>query len=420
LGEGEVDHNYVTAVGPNSDFILFGIQNDATGDWDNAQVVIQSLATGQRKVLFEGGQGGHYAPTGHLVYGRAGTLLAVPVDFAEAELKGTPLAVVEGVMHGALGPQFRFAENGTLAYIPAQAGGQMRSLVWVDRRGVEEELLLAPAEYKLPRLSPDGKHLAVGVVDADLNADIRVFDLERHTLTRRLTTFTGEDISPVWTPDGRRIYYKSLSDAFVFSWRDVDGAGEGVIDRRGVPQSISSDGLTLAFVVPTDVDTGRDIGILSLEGDFSRRLLFETPFAEDGPALSPDGRFIAYTSTESGRSEVYVSRLSKPSEDRWQLSSEGGTFPTWSRDSQELFYLDGAAMMVARVTANPTFTWSQPEVLFEGRYVSGAFGWGRPYDVAPDGQRFLMMKSADGSAATQINIVLNWFDELERLVQTEN
>ncbi len=223
LGEGEVDHSYVTAVGPNSDFILFGIQNDATGDWDNAQVVIQSLATGQRKVLFEGGQGGHYAPTGHLVYGRAGTLLAVPVDLAEAELKGTPLAVVEGVMHGAGGPQFHFAENGTLAYIPAQAGGQMRSLVWVDRRGVEEELLLAPAEYKLPRLSPDGKHLAVGVVDADLNADIRVFDLERQTLTRRLTTFTGEDISPVWTPDGRRIYYKSLrsrtkiSSALVYS-----------------------------------------------------------------------------------------------------------------------------------------------------------------------------------------------------------
>ena len=194
----------------------------------------------------------------------------------------------------------------------------------------------------------------------------------------------------------------------------------GQIDTFAAPQSILSDGLTLAFVDPINTDTGRDIGLLTLEGDFSTRILFGTPFSEDGPDLSPDGRFIAYTSTESGRTEVYVSQLSEASEERWQISSEGGTYPAWARDGQELFYLDGAAMMVTRVTTEPTFTWSQPEVLFKGRYLSGAFGWGRPYDVAPDGQRFLMMKSTEGLAATQINIVLNWFDELERLVPAQN
>lgn len=174
----------------------------------------------------------------------------------------------------------------------------------------------------------------------------------------------------------------------------------------------------LFVYIETNSDTGRDIGVLSV-ADNTFRHLFATEFTEDGPAVSPNGRFIAFSSTESDRGEVYVSPFPNVTENRWQISRDGGLFPAWSPDGTELFFLNEGAMMVASIDEEPSFTWDTPRVLFEGDYVIlGNFG--RPYDVAPDGQRFLMMKRVDSSPTRSIHIVLNWHEELERLVPTVN
>jgi Tol biopolymer transport system component len=289
-------------------------------------------------------------------------------------------------------------------------------LVWVDRLGRVQPLALEPRVYVHPRISPDGTRVVTSVADQDLNIDVRVYDLERATLVRRLTTFLGHDWSPSWTPDGARVFHVSDVEGGVLFWRAVDGTDEGrVVEAWRAPQSWSPDGTLLTYI-ETNSDTGRDIGVLSV-ADNTFRQLFATEFSEDAPAVSPNGRFIAFSSTESDRGEVYVSSFPNVAKNRWQISRDGGLFPAWSPDGTELFFLNEGAMMVARIDEEPSFTWDTPRVLFEGDYVFSD-NFGRPYDVAPDGRRFLMMKRVDSSPRRSIHIVLNWHEELERLVPT--
>jgi serine/threonine-protein kinase len=399
---------------------VFGVLNDDVVGWDGAQVVAQSLKTGQRKVLLNGGVQAKYLSSGHLVYARAGSLLAVPFDLDRLETSGEATVVVEGVGHPGDGGAalFNVTRDGILAYVGAAAdGGRSRLLVWVDRAGREQPLALEPRFYVQPRISPDGTRVAMSV-EQDLNIDVRVYDLERATLIRRLTTFLGHDWSPSWTPDGARVFYVSDIDGGVLFWRDADGTGEGrVVDKWRAPQSWSPDGAFLTFI-ETNPDTGRDIGVLSLADDTASELLV-TEFAEDSPAVSPDGRFVAFSSTESDQSEVYVSPFPDVAENRWQISRDGGAYPAWSPDGTELFFLNDGAMMAAGIHHDPIFAWDEPKILFDGDYiVRGNFG--RPYDVAADGQRFLMMKNVDSTPRRDIHVVLNWVAELERLVPTEN
>ena len=189
------------------------------------------------------------------------------------------------------------------------------------------------------------------------------------------------------------------------------------LSTYGCARRISTRRAFLTFI-ETNPDTGRDIGLLSL-ADNTTRDLFATEFTEEGPAVSSDGRLIAFSSTESDRSEVYVSPFPNVAENRWQISRHGGAYPAWSPDGTELFFLNDGAMMAAGIHHDPTFVWDEPRILFDGDYiVRGNFG--RPYDVSADGQRFLMMKSVDSTPRRDIHVVLNWAAELERLVPTEN
>jgi serine/threonine-protein kinase len=226
------------------------------------------------------------------------------------------------------------------------------------------------------------------------------------------------DWSPVWAPDGERVYFVTARGGGIVSWKGADNNQQGdVLPGWRGPHSISPDGAFLAYY-ETSPETGQDIGILTLgEESLSPRTLFATPFTEENPAISPDGRWIAYSSTESGRSEVYVTPFPDVDRNRWQVSVNGGYDPTWAPNGGELFFVGNNAMMsVGIIDAGESLQFSEPEVLFEGDFVWSS-SHARQYDVAPDGQRFLMMKPEEGSPQ-RINIVLNWAQELERLVPT--
>jgi serine/threonine-protein kinase len=266
----------------------------------------------------------------------------------------------------------------------------------------------------------------VAVDSRDQEADIWTWDFARPTLTR-LTFDPAADGFPVWTPDGRRLLFASeRAGPMNLYWQVANGTGAAErlteSNYRQEPTSISSDGTRVVFheLTPT---TRRDVMLLMLDGTRRVQSLVQTPFEERNGIVSPDGRWLAYESDSSGRFEIYVRPFPDVGDGQWQISTAGGMQPLWSRSGRELFYLapDGALMAV-RVDARGA-TWSAGPLakLFEGRYVAAGGNPGRTYDVSADGQRFLMVKQAGGDqppAPPQIIVVLNWFEELKRLVPT--
>jgi Tol biopolymer transport system component len=243
-----------------------------------------------------------------------------------------------------------------------------------------------------------------------------LYDLARGTLTR----LTQSNSSfPIWTPDGKYLTLLYLQSGTLNLYRmaaDGSGAAERLTmsENEQFPGSWSPDGQVLAF---SEVDpiTGLDIWVLGLQGDRKPRPFLQTPANESGPIFSPDGRWVAYLSDETGRNEIYVRPFPGPG-GKMQISTEGGTEPMWARNGRELFYRNGDKMMVTAVESQPVFAASKPKLLFEAHYETSVNVFQRDYDVSPDGQRFLMIKATEQeSAATQLNVVLNWSDELRRL-----
>ena len=409
------DHDYPQFL-PGGDAVLFTIQ---TGAWDEAQIVVHSLMTGEQRVVLEGGFYARYVSTGHLVYARAGGLLAVPFDLGTLSVIGEPRPVVEGVRQGGAGAQFGLSNDGKLAYIPGGSSVDLRTLVWVNREGGEEPLVTPPEAYTWARVSPDGSRVVVDILDFE-NQDVWVADAARGTLGK-VTTDAARDNRPIWTPDGQRVVFTSRREGgWGFFSKSADGTGLVEKLHTGEARNLaaagwSSDGATLVFdyIVPR---SARDIGMLSMDSDEAWQPLLQTEANEGDPAISPDGKWMAYTSDETGQAEVYVERFPDLGQRR-QISTAGGAQPVWSPDGRELFYLSDEAMMVVAVETEPTFTVGTSEILLESR---GYFrSRNRAYDIAPDGQRFLMIKLRDVSqVSSQINVVVNWTEELKRLVPT--
>ncbi len=345
--------------------------------------------------------------------------MVVPFDLAALEETGDSVPVVQGVRQSPVGSvDYAISDNGTLVYVPSTStGGFNRTLVWVDREGLATPLIEDRQAYRRPRLSPDGQRVAVEVRSVG-NSDIWIYDIGRGTRMR--LTVEGHNESPVWTPDGTRVTFSSNRDGQPdLYWKPADGSGQAELllnlnsQNSLVPSSWSPDGESLAFY---DVTGARDIWALPREGD---ALPFvATAFNERSPMFSPDGRWLAYVSNESGRDEVYVQPYPGPG-GKWPISTEGGTEPRWSADGHELFYRLGDKMMVVGVQIEPTFSSGRPQLVFEVPYVLGTSV--ANYDISPDGQRFLMIKAAEEEEGqqAQIHVVLNWFEELKRLVPTE-
>jgi eukaryotic-like serine/threonine-protein kinase len=305
-------------------------------------------------------------------------------------------------------------------YLPADAQTEPpRSLVWVNRQG-REELINAPLRaYSVPRLSPDGLRVALQIIDQE--NDIWIWDLTRHTLTR-LTFDPASDTLPVWTPDGTRIVFNSTRAGVQNLYRQA-ADGTGSVERlttTGNPQfpfSITPDGtrLLLGEVAPS---TGADVRQLVLTGEHKTELLVQNSFPEFSPKISPDGRWVAYQSNESGQFQIYVRPFPAVDRGRWQLSTSGGTRPVWARNGRELFYLDASSLLTAVSidSSGSTLHAGNPTTVLDRPYYSG-FNLDA-YDVSLDGQRFLMIKEPPNanqqSTPVPINVVLNWTEELKQ------
>ena len=379
-----------------------------TRDLDDAEIVLQRLDTGERRVIVRGGTFARYIPTGHLVYVRAATLMALRFDLPTAQVGGDPIPLAEGVLLTAEGgAQFDTSNDGSLVHVPGGLQGTNRELVWADRSGGEQPVGAPQRAYAFPRISPSGQQVAVTVQGT--NDDLWTYDLARKTLTR--LTFEARSINPVWTPDGKRIIFRSNRGGRLNLFaRATDGSAVEerltTSDTNQNAQDVSRDGRWLAFV-----QGGADVWVMDLTGDRKPRPFLQTPFLEQHGAFSPDGRWLAYTSNESGRDEIYVQAFPAGG-GKVQISRDGGYLPRWAA-TNELFFKSGTKIMVVNVDTGPTLAVGQPQVAAEGKQYSAALS----YDVSADGKRLLMIKEPEQTASvTSINVVLNWQDELKRLV----
>jgi Tol biopolymer transport system component len=339
---------------------------------------------------------------------------AVAFDLRTLAPAGSPVPVFDPVFDASNsgGSYFAVSDTGTFVYVP---GGVDFSLVWVDRAGTATALTQERKGYRFPVLSPDERQVAVTVDPADQgNSDIWIYDASGGG-GRRLT-LDGHNIHPVWTHDGSRVAY---SRGGVF-WQPADGTGDvtqrDIVGRSPslvIPRAFTPNGGWLVFGLQ-DPETGWDLGVVSVEGDETPRLVASSPFREDGGELSPDGRWLAFTSDESGRSEVYVQAFPETA-GRILVSSPGGTQPVWSGSGREIFYRNGAQMMAVPVRAGDTFQAGAPTVLFENASLVGSGGEPR-FDVTRDGKRFVMVRDNTRVQGGLIHVVQNWDQELKRLV----
>ncbi len=413
--EGELAHG--PQMLPGGEWVLFTLRPAGTSVWDAAQIVVQSVTTGERQVLIEGGRDGRYLATGHLVYALNNVLFAVPLDLDARDVTGGPVSLVAGVQGASGGrtgaAQFSLAGNGSLVYIPGSAGGGQIELVWVDRAAQTQSVGADQLAYGRGRVSPDGTRVAVDTPGED-NPDVWIYDLARETLTR-LTFDEAVDVFPLWTPDGSRVVFQSLREGGGLFWKAADGTGEveRLLESSDAPRPYgwSADGRLVFEQAPGD------IGVLTVDGDRTMELVLDTEFREAEPAISPDGRWIAYDSNESGQSEIYVRPFPDLDDGKWQVSAAGGFDPVWSPDGRELFFLSSSEFMVARVETEPTFNAATPESLFIRTGFAASAG--REYDIAPDGERFLFLRGQGGQVADGnlgLVFVQNWFEELRARV----
>jgi serine/threonine protein kinase len=414
---GENSHRWPEFL-PGGKAVLYAA--GTTNTWAQGQVAVSLLTTGERRNLIRAGMYPRYAASGHLIYAQGGTLMAVPFDPQGLTLRGSAVPVVEDVMQSTNGSvQYSLSDTGMLVYVPGgSVQATQRTLVWVSRNGTEQAVAAPVHAYSSPRISPDGKRVAVAVAEKD--AQIMLYDLSRETLTR--LTFEGtSNLNPSWTPDGKRIAFVSnMKGPQNIFWQLADGSGglERLTNSENgnYPALWSRDGQLLAFV-EVNPTTGYDIWVLRIS-DHKAEPFLRTPSNEVQPRFSPDGRWIAYASNESGRYETYVQPYPGPG-GKWQISTDGGAEPVWNPTGRELFYRSGDKMMAVDIVTQPGFSAGKPRMLFEGSYEVSAAST-PSYDVSTDGQRFLMLKPVEQTQAapTQINVVLNWFEELKQKVPT--
>ena len=420
LDSGEIQYTSPRIL-PGGKAVLFDMEFAA-----NYHTAVLSLDTGEKRIIVEGGRQPTYLATGHLIYEQAGTgnLMGVPFDLTSLDVTGDTVSVFQGVRRTTPGQvDYAISENGTVVYVPGLGAAHQHTLVWVDRDGNETSVTNEKRDFSAPRISPDGKRFTINVRDTSGNRNVWIYDLEAGSLNR-LTFDERSNGSPAWSPDSKWLAFQSGSPGnFGIAKQPVDRSSPQErltsTPNRQNPSSWSPDGKLLAF--SENPRPSVDIGILPMEGDGEPQYILTSSANECCPKFSPDGKWLAYVSDELGRPNVYVRPFPEP-DVKWLISAEdlGGGQPVWSPDGTELFYRSGIKTMVVSIqTQDQTLNLGSPRVLFEGRYVSHSSTPGyQYYDISPDGKRFLMMKEEAALEQSRINVVLNWFEELKRLVPT--
>jgi eukaryotic-like serine/threonine-protein kinase len=392
--------------------LLFAIYTGGN-DFDDALIALCRMDDGEPKIVLHGGTNPRYSTEGYILFARGGAILAVPFD--GSEVTGTPVMILRSVRVESTGvAQFALSGN-TLVYAPGTVSSAHWEPVWVDRGGRVQPLFEQPGDFYGARFSPDGNRIAFSRGDA--NQDVWIADVARGTLTR-VTLEPSEEFDPVWSPDGTRIAYGSERQSLmpqVFS-RPADGSGTETLLWKSedpvFPQSWSPDGTAIACLRIRNDNS--DVWILPTDGNLRPTPLLETPFAEVQPEFSPDGRWIAYASNESGRFEVFVRPYPGPG-GKIQVSNEGGFEPAWRRDGKELFYRSGAKMMSAAVRPGSANPFGKPVTIFEksGLYSEPNLER-RLYDVAPDGTRFVMLRAIPVDTPPQLRVLTGWTELARR------
>jgi eukaryotic-like serine/threonine-protein kinase len=428
FASGERMHKFPCAL-PGGKAVLFTVSTAETESFDDAHIVGLNTETGQREKLVEGGTHPIYSPSGHLVYARGGNLLAIRFDAKRLRVTGQSFIVLEGVLMSVNSgvANYDISASGDLIYVPGTADKGERTLVWVDRSGKTEPLPLPPRSYLHPRISPDMRQLAIEIEGP--NHDFYIYDFTRGVLSKMTTD--GVSHWPVWSPDGTQLVYRSGPMMAWRMWRvpaDRSRPGEQ-LPGMGISQNAESwspDGHTIAYTAMTP-ELGSHIVVESLEGDHESRPFVDVKAPAGSPKFSPDGRWLAYCSNESGKAQVYVQAFPGPGP-KVQVSNEGGTDPVWKRTGGELYFRNGDEMMAVDVTTARTFTAGRPRMLWHGHYSHGmSTSCGPPgatssnYDVTADGRRFLMVKdeAPDTAVSKQIVVVLGWADEVTRIEKSK-
>jgi serine/threonine-protein kinase len=408
---------------PGGKAVLFGLWTSK-----GARLGVLSLATGKRHFFSVGTEagislgGGQYVPTGHVIYVQSGGPMAIPFDLARLEANGSPVPLTENIsISAAARGSFAISETGTLVFVVAYPAEN--KLVWVDRQGRTVPAVKESGIYEHPRLSANDKRVTV-TSSSEKGGDVMVYDLERGARIR-LTVEGSINNFPAWSADGSRITFNTTRAELGIFWKPADGSGQAemLLARKypRLPGSWTRDGKFLAF---TEINpkSGKDIWIFKRDSSVASPLL-SSPFQEHSPVFSPDGSWLIYVSDESGREEVYATRYPGLDEKK-SISTSGGREPVWSRDGQEVFYRNGDQLIAVPVQLSPAFAIGESRVILEGTWAEGAWQeqsiTNADYDVSADGQRFLMVEVEESSTASELRVVVNWFEELKRHVAGAN
>jgi serine/threonine-protein kinase len=439
---GEVSHRLPHAL-PGADGLLFTVIKHSFPRWDEGEVWLYSRASRTAKRLLEGGADARYVASGHLVYVREGVLLAVPFDLTRLEVTGGPVGVLPDVMQAAyMGggraetgvAQAEISANGTLVFIDGGVSpSRENDVVQVDRSGRATALSITPQDYRAVRLSPDGERLALSTLGRDRG--IWIYTFARDTLS--LLAGAGRAIAPVWTRDGERIVYSGGNSGpdGLFSIRaDGGGSPEPVLKavRPLVAGAWTPDGRHLLYyAIPSDETEldGPAIWARDVVTQSEPTLLAAKALNIGGVDVSPDGKWVAYHSRETGQIQVHVEAFPGPGP-RYQVSTDGGGSPIWRGDGRELYYArandgppavgyagDIGILAVSVIAQGTTLTFGAPRQLFAGRYLMDAPA--RGWDMTSDAQRFILRQGRPRPPAvvTHLNVVQNWTEELKRLVK---
>jgi len=421
---GKREHSHLFPhILPEGKGVLFTISSPGQSRIDTF-----SFETGQYRTLIERGSCAQYVQTGHLIYSLAGDLIAVPFDLKAMKVTGPSVPIVEGVMsfvawHG--GAHFSVSRNGSLVYIPGStAPVANKRIVRADRTGKVEALPFPLGDYQSPRIAPDGERLLV--VECEPIPHLLVCELVRGA-KRRFSDDRGDAYWGIWSPDGKQIVFNSsLGGATMDLYsKPADGSAQekrltkSTDQLHLLPKSWADDGKNLIITRAIDPNTGFDIEILPYEVAGTPQPLINTRFNEFHPTISPSGRWLAYSSDESGRAEIYIKTYPGPG-GAIPVTTDGGREPVWDPSEKELYYRDdtGDKLFKVSIITEPAVQVGSPELLFEGRFMASSSLWGRNYDISPQGDFFILIEEGETLPAAQVNVVVNWFEELKRLAPT--